>query len=145
MPIGAMEPQAVDFVADLKQRYTFWSGLLGGLFLSLSYFGTDQSQVQRYIGGAALREGRLGLMFNAMFKIPMQFFIVMVGALLFVFYQFQPDTPVFFNQTEWHRLADGPQGAPLRAIEDKYAALHATQLEKIRAWVAAHDHGTAAE
>ncbi len=143
---GAMgKLQAVDFTPDLKQRYTFWSGLLGGLFLSLSYFGTDQSQVQRYIGGAALREGRLGLMFNAMFKIPMQFFIVMVGALLFVFYQFQPDTPVFFNQTEWHRLADGPQGAPLRAIEDKYAALHATQLEKIRAWVAAHDHGTAAE
>lgn len=147
LPIaGAMgKLQAVDFTPDLKRRYTFWSGLLGGLFLSLSYFGTDQSQVQRYIGGAALREGRLGLMFNAMFKIPMQFFIVMVGALLFVFYQFQPNTPVFFNQTEWHRHADGPQGAPLRAIEEKYAALHTSQQAKIRTWVAARNHGTAAE
>jgi Na+/proline symporter len=147
LPIaGAMgKLQAVDFTPDLKRRYTFWSGLLGGLFLSLSYFGTDQSQVQRYIGGAALREGRLGLMFNALFKIPMQFFIVMVGALLFVFYQFQPNTPVFFNQTEWQRNVDGPQGAPLRAIEEKYAVLHTRQLEKIRAWVTARNQGKAAE
>jgi Na+/proline symporter len=143
---GAMgKLQAVNFEPDLKQRYTFWSGLLGGFFLSLSYFGTDQSQVQRYIGGAALREGRLGLMFNAIFKIPMQFFIVMVGALLFVFYQYQPNTPVFFNQTEWHRHVEGPQGAKLRAIEEKYVLLHASQQEKIRAWVAARDQGNIAE
>ena len=137
--------QAVDFSPDLKQRYTFWSGLLGGLFLSLSYFGTDQSQVQRYIGGAALREGRLGLMFNAVFKIPMQFFIVMVGALLFVFYQSQPGTPVFFNQTEWQHQVAGPQGARLRAIEEKYAVAHAGQQGKIRAWVDARERGNAAE
>src|SRR5262249_11589282 len=68
--------QAVDVSLDPDRRYTLWTGLLGGLFLSLSYFGTDQSQVQRYIGGASLREGRLGLMFNAMLKIPMQFFIL---------------------------------------------------------------------
>ena len=143
---GAMgKLQAVDFAPDLKRRYTFWSGILGGLFLSLSYFGTDQSQVQRYIGGAALREGRLGLMFNAVFKIPMQFFIVMVGALLFVFYQFQPDTPVFFNQTEWRRHVEGPQGAKLQTIAEKYAVLHTEQQEKIRAWVAARNHGTVAE
>jgi Na+/proline symporter len=142
---GAMgKLQAVDFTPDLKLRYTFWSGLLGGLFLSLSYFGTDQSQVQRYIGGAAVREGRLGLMFNAVFKIPMQFFIVMVGALLFVFYQFQPNTPVFFNQTEWQRHATGPQGATLKAIEEKYAVAHKAKQEKIRAWVAARRDGNAA-
>ena len=82
--------QAVDFSFDPSRRYTLWTGLLGGLFLSLSYFGTDQSQVQRYIGGGSLREGRLGLMFNALLKIPMQFFILMLGALLFVFYQFEP-------------------------------------------------------
>ena len=70
---------AVDFSPSLHQRYTFWSGLLGGLFLALSYFGTDQSQVQRYISGASLRESRLGLMFNAVFKIPMQFFILLLG------------------------------------------------------------------
>lgn len=133
--------QGVDFTPDLKRRYTFWSGILGGFFLSLSYFGTDQSQVQRYIGGAALREGRLGLMFNAVFKIPMQFFIVMLGALLFVFYQFQPNTPVFFNQTEWQRHAQGSQGAELRMIEARFATVHAEKQEKIRAWVAARDGG----
>jgi len=142
---GAMgKLQAVDFTPDLQRRYTFWSGMLGGLFLSLSYFGTDQSQVQRYIGGAALREGRLGLMFNAVFKIPMQFSIVLLGAMLFVFYQFQPDTPVFFNQTEWRLHAGGAQGATFKAIEEKYAVLHADQQEKIRAWVAARDHGDVA-
>lgn len=142
---GAMgKLQAVDFDLNFDKRYTFWSGLLGGLFLSLSYFGTDQSQVQRYIGGAALREGRLGLMFNAVFKIPMQFFIVLLGALLFVFYQFQPDTPVFFNRTEWQRHAEGPQGAVLQAIEAKHVQLHAAKQEKIRAWVAARESGDAA-
>ncbi len=142
---GAMgKLQAVDFDLNLDKRYTFWSGLLGGLFLSLSYFGTDQSQVQRYIGGAALREGRLGLMFNAVFKIPMQFFIVLLGALLFVFYQFQPNTPVFFNRTEWQRHAEGPQGAVLKEIEVKHARLHGEKQEKIRAWVAARETGDAA-
>lgn len=142
---GAMgKLQAVDFTPDLERRYTFWSGLFGGLFLSLSYFGTDQTQVQRYIGGAALREGRLGLMFNAVFKIPMQLFIVLLGALLFVFYTFQPDTPVFFNQTEWQRHAEGPQGARFRAIEEKHAALHTEQQARIRAWTAARERGDAA-
>lgn len=142
---GAMgKLQAVDFDLDVDKRYTFWSGLLGGLFLSLSYFGTDQSQVQRYIGGAALREGRLGLMFNALFKIPMQFFIVLLGALLFVFYQFKADTPVFFNQTEWQRHAAGPNGATFKAIEAQHAALHREKQEKIRAWVQARDGGDAA-
>ena len=142
---GAMgKLQAVDFTPDLKLRYTFWSGLLGGFFLSLSYFGTDQSQVQRYIGGAQLREGRLGLMFNAVFKIPMQFFIVLLGALLFVFYQFQPDTPVVFNQSQWRRQVEGPQGAVFRALEQQHAALHADKQAKIRAWVAARDGGAVA-
>ena len=135
---GAMgKLQAVDFTPDLKKRYTLWSGLLGGIFLSLSYFGTDQTQVQRYIGGAALREGRLGLMFNALFKIPMQFFIVMLGALLFVFYQFQPDTPVFFNRSEWNRHAEGMDGDRLRNIERKYAVMQADKQRKIEAWMVA--------
>ncbi|HRG56589.1 MAG TPA: sodium:solute symporter, partial [Lacunisphaera sp.] len=139
---GAMgKLHAVDFTPDPQLRYTFWSGLLGGFFLSLSYFGTDQSQVQRYIGGAALREGRLGLMFNALFKIPMQFFIVMLGALLFVFYQFQPDTPLVFNQSAWQRQVQGPAGAEFRALEEQHAVLHAAKQEKIRAWVAAQSGG----
>ena len=143
---GAMgKLQAVDFDLDLDKRYTIWSGIFGGLFLQLSYFGTDQSQVQRYIGGAGLREGRLGLMFNALLKIPMQFFIVLLGALLFVFYQFQPNTPVFFNRTEWQRHATGAHAETFRAIEQKHAALHADKQEKIRAWVAVKDSGDAAK
>lgn len=88
---------AVDFSFDFEKRYTVWSGILGGLFLALSYFGTDQSQVQRYLGGKNTTESRMGLMFNAVMKIPMQFFILLTGALLYVFYIFyQP--PVHFNQ-----------------------------------------------
>ena len=131
--------QAIDFDPDLKVRYTVWSGILGGFFLSLSYFGTDQSQVQRYIGGAGLREGRLGLMFNALLKIPMQLFIVMLGALLFVFYQFQPHSPIVYNQTQWQRQLAGPQGPALRALDEKHAALHTVKQEKLRAWTAAEN------
>jgi solute:Na+ symporter, SSS family len=141
---GAMgKLQAVDFSLDSDKRYTLWSGLFGGLFLSLSYFGTDQSQVQRYIGGAALREGRLGLMFNALLKIPMQFSILLLGALVFVFYLFQP-APVFFNRVEWQRHANGPNGAVFRALEAKYASLHAANQERIRAWLELRDNRNAA-
>lgn len=86
----------VDFSLDWNSRYTFWSGITGGTFLALAYFGTDQSQAQRYISGQSVREGRLGLMFNAFFKIPMQFFILLAGVMVFVFYQFQA-SPLFFN------------------------------------------------
>jgi Na+/proline symporter len=141
---GAMgKLQAVDFSFDPDKRYTLWTGLFGGLFLSLSYFGTDQSQVQRYIGGAALREGRLGLMFNALLKIPMQFSILLLGALLFVFYQFQP-APVFYNRVEWQQHAGGSNGAVFRALEEKHATLHAAEQEKIRAWLDTRDHGNVA-
>lgn len=131
---GAMgKLQAVDFSLNPDRRYTFWSGIFGGLFLSLSYFGTDQSQVQRYIGGAALREGRLGLMFNAVLKIPMQFGILLLGALVFVFYQFQP-APVFFNQAEWRRHAEVDQTGGFREIEQKYAAAHVVREQAVRDW-----------
>jgi Na+/proline symporter len=138
---GAMgKLQAVDFSFDPDRRYTLWSGLLGGLFLSLSYFGTDQSQVQRYIGGERMREGRLGLMFNAVLKIPMQFFILLLGALVFVFYQFQP-APVFFNRVEWQHHAQGPDGAVFQSIEQRHAELHATKQAVIHTWLAAKERG----
>jgi len=124
---------AVDFSLDPSRRYTVWTGVLGGLFLSLSYFGTDQSQVQRYIGGASLREGRLGLMFNAVVKIPMQFVILMLGALLFVFYQFAPH-PVFFNRAEWGRHA---QDSRFRTIEADHAEALAQTRSAIAAWTQA--------
>jgi len=142
---GAMgKLNAVDFSLDPRQRYTLWSGLLGGFFLSLSYFGTDQSQVQRYIGGAGLREGRLGLMFNALLKIPMQFFIVILGALLFVFYQVHAGTPVVFNQPAWQAQLRGPEAARFQQLESRHAAAHAEKEARIRAFVAARGSGDAA-
>lgn len=95
---GAMgKLNVVDFDFDLNNRYNIWSGIIGGLFVALSYFGTDQSQVQRYLGGKNIKESRLGLMFNGLLKIPMQFIILFIGVMVFVFYQFyQP--PVFYNQ-----------------------------------------------
>ena len=125
---------AVDVSFDPSRRYTLWTGLFGGLFLSLSYFGTDQSQVQRYIGGASLREGRLGLMFNALLKIPMQFLILLLGALLFVFYQFDRP-PVFFNQSEWQRHARGAGSTTFLALEERYGIAVADSQQAIRGWL----------
>ncbi len=135
--------RAVDFSLNMDRRYTLWSGLLGGLFLALSYFGTDQSQVQRYISGASLRESRLGLMFNAVCKIPMQFFILLLGALLFVFYQFERP-PVFFNETAWKYQTEHGAGAELRGLEQKFAAAYDQKLEKINAWIKARHSGNPA-
>ncbi|WP_311136730.1 sodium:solute symporter family transporter [Hymenobacter cellulosilyticus] len=87
----------IDFHFDPKDRYNFWTGMTGGLFLALSYFGTDQSQVQRYLSGQSITESRLGLLFNGLVKVPMQFGILLIGVLLFVFYQFnQPHLPSTF-------------------------------------------------
>ncbi|MEY4687140.1 MAG: hypothetical protein RIR76_1163 [Verrucomicrobiota bacterium] len=147
LPPGALEVagamgrlEAVDFSLDPDRRYTLWSGLLGGFFLSLSYFGTDQSQVQRYIGGGGLREGRLGLVFNALLKIPMQFMILLLGALVFVFYTFER-APVFFNQAEWRQRVAGPEGARFRAIEERHDALHDERRKAARAWLEVRDGG----
>ena len=135
--------EAVDFSLNVDRRYTFWSGALGGMFLALSYFGTDQSQVQRYLSGASLRESRLGLMFNAVCKIPMQFFILLLGALLFVFYQFEMP-PLVFNQAAWTAQAAGPAGARLRELEAGFAAAHAEERADLERWLAARHTGDAA-
>lgn len=88
--------QIINTSFDLENRYTLWSGLIGGSFLALSYFGTDQSQVQRYLSASSLRQSQLGLLFNAFLKVPMQFFILLVGIMVFVFYQFNA-SPIHFN------------------------------------------------
>ncbi|KGL60508.1 sodium:solute symporter [Polaribacter sp. Hel1_33_49] len=88
--------EVLDFSFDLSNRYTVWTGVLGGTFLMLSYFGTDQSQVQRYLSGKSVRESQLGLIFNGLLKVPMQFFILLIGVMVFVFYQFNP-SPLNFN------------------------------------------------
>ncbi|MEY2963065.1 MAG: hypothetical protein RL754_326 [Bacteroidota bacterium] len=113
----------VDTSFDPSTRYTLWSGLAGGLFLSLSYFGTDQSQVQRYLGAGELKTSRMGLLFNGVFKVPMQFAILGIGVLLFVFYQFiQP--PIFFNTAEEAR-ASAEVKAELVQYKDQWTQLHA--------------------
>lgn len=104
---GKME--ILDFSFDLENRYTVWSGLIGGTFLSLSYFGTDQSQVQRYLSGKSIRESQMGMLFNGALKVPMQFFILLVGVLVFVFYQFNA-TPLNFNPTAEKAVIESEYG-----------------------------------
>ena len=132
--------EAVDASFDPNNRYTIWTGIFGGLFLSLAYFGTDQSQVQRYLSGGSLRQSRLGLLFNALFKIPMQFFILLLGTLVFAFYQFEKP-PLFFNQAQWQAQADGPAGETLRSLEEQFAPVHAERAGHIKDWLAAHRAG----
>ena len=84
------------FSFDLNNRYTFWSGITGGLFLALSYFGADQSQVQRYLSAKSLKESQMGLIMNGFLKVPMQFFILLIGVMIFIFYQFET-APINFN------------------------------------------------
>lgn len=135
--------QGVDFSLSTEKRYTFWSGILGGLFLALSYFGTDQSQVQRYISGGSLRESRLGLMFNAVCKIPMQFFILLLGALMFVFYQFERP-PVFFNETAWKSAVQADSSGKLRSLEADFQGAHREKQRLINVWLQAKRSGDAA-
>lgn len=100
--------QVLDFSWDLNNRYTVWTGILGGTFLMLSYFGTDQSQVQRYLSGKSVRESQLGLIFNGLLKVPMQFFILLVGVMVFVFYQFNA-SPLNFNPKAGEAIANSNQ------------------------------------
>jgi SSS family transporter len=137
---GFHKLNAVNFSTDVHERYTFWSGLLGGTFLMLSYFGTDQSQVQRYISGASLREGRLGLMFNAVCKIPMQFSILLLGVLIFVFYQFEPP-PLFFNPAAGQYLASHNADQKLRVYETDFNLAHAQTRQQLESWLDARHNG----
>ena len=115
--------QVVDLEFDLNDRYNIWSALLGGTFLFLSYFGTDQSQVQRYLSGKSLAESRLGLLFNGIFKVPMQFMVLMVGILVFVFFLFQPP-PVHFNSANLDKLRASEYSGDLQALEEEYAVIN---------------------
>lgn len=106
---------------DWNDRYNLWSGLFGGMFLALAYFGTDQSQVQRYLTGKSVTESRLGLLFNAVAKIPMQFFILFIGAMVFVFYIYQKP-PILFEQTEMRRLQLPSVREAYRGVAQRYEA-----------------------
>ncbi len=117
---GKLNVITTDF--DWKDKYNLWSGIIGGFFLALSYFGTDQSQVGRYISGKNLRESRMGLLMNGLVKIPMQFGILLIGALLFALYSFQA-APVYFNQQAYAKLEQKDPAAATR-IETEYQQLH---------------------
>jgi solute:Na+ symporter, SSS family len=132
---------AVDFSFRMDTRYTFWSGMTGGLFVALAYFGTDQSQVQRYLGGESLRQTRLGLLLNGLVKIPMQLFILLVGLMVLVFYQFhQP--PIFFHTAELERARATAQGPALARAEARFTQAFADKqagLGRLLAARRAHD------
>ncbi|MEM9076486.1 MAG: sodium:solute symporter [Bacteroidota bacterium] len=114
--------QILDFSLDTQNRYTFWSGITGGFFLALAYFGTDQSQVQRYLSGESIRESQLGLIFNGIFKIPMQFFILLVGVMVFVFYQYNA-SPLNFNPAATEAVLQSEQSESYKALEESHLAL----------------------
>jgi len=120
----------IDWKFDPKNQYNIWSGLIGGFFLQLSYFGTDQSQVGRYLTGSSVGQSRMGLIMNGLIKIPMQFLILLIGVLVFAFYQFnQP--PMFFNRYEVNQVKDSKYAAQYDQLESQYSA--AFQQKKIRA------------
>jgi Na+/proline symporter len=110
---------AIDLSFNLNDRYTLWSGLIGGFFLQLSYFGTDQSQVQRYLTGSSVTHSRLGLLFNGLAKVPMQFAILLLGAAVFAFYQFSAP-PVFFNPVAVEQARSSPAAGAFAALEASY-------------------------
>ena len=122
----------IDFSFDPNNRYTFWSGITGGLFLALSYFGTDQSQVQRYLSGKSVKESQMGLIMNGFLKVPMQFFILLVGVMVFVFYQFET-SPLHFNPKGVETVLNSPHATAYQKLEEEHRAtqiLRHAMLEK---------------
>jgi len=122
----------VSFEFDLSNRYNFWSGMLGGVFLFLSYFGTDQSQVQRYLSGKSLTESRLGLLFNGILKVPMQFLVLFVGILVFVFFQFQKP-PLHFNSANVEKLEASELAGEYAGLEQQYDRVFAQRRQEVNA------------
>jgi len=120
----------IDFSFNLNDRYTFWSGLIGGTFLALSYFGTDQSQVQRYLSGSSVTQSRMGLLLNGLIKVPMQFFILLIGASVFVFYQFATP-PIYFNPVEENAIRNSSYSNEFSQLENEYSELHNQKKESI--------------
>jgi SSS family transporter len=128
----------IDWKFDPNNRYNIWSGLIGGFFLQLSYFGTDQSQVGRYLTGSSIGQSRLGLIMNGLVKIPMQFLILLIGILVFAFYQFNRP-PIFFNQYEVKQVKQSAYAGKYNQLENQYAAVFEQRREKANDLIAAID------
>ncbi len=131
---------AVTTKFDWNDRYNLWSGLFGGMFLALAYFGTDQSQAQRYLSGSSIGQSRLSLLFNAVAKVPMQFFILFIGSMVFVFYIYQKP-PLLFVQTELHRLSASAPQSEYRAVTQRYDGAFERRKAAADAIVAARHGG----
>lgn len=126
----------INFAFDWKDRYNIWSGLIGGTFLALSYFGTDQSQVQRYLSGRSVAQSRFGLLANGVLKVPMQFGILFTGAMIFVFYQFVTP-PLFFNSVETANVKKSEYSQAYQQLESRYDRLHQEKRGHIREMLSA--------
>jgi SSS family transporter len=131
---------AIDFTFDLNNRYTFWSGIIGGTFLMLSYFGTDQSQVGRYLAGSSVAQSRLGLLTNGIVKVPMQFIILFIGAMVFVFYQFATP-PLFFNPVEVDKVKNSEYKNEYIELESEYETLFEEKRDDLNELVASIENG----
>ena len=121
----------LDFSFDFENRYTFWSGITGGLFLSLSYFGTDQSQVQRYLSGKSLLESQMGLIMNGFLKIPMQFFILLIGVLVFIFFQYEK-TPINFNPYVIEKVNETNKREDFNALVTANEIIHLEKQKQLK-------------
>lgn len=135
---------AIDLTFDLNNKYTLWTGLLGGFFLQLSYFGTDQSQVGRYLSGASTDQSRLGLLMNGLIKIPMQFLILLIGILVFAFYQYNKP-PVFFNSFELNKLEKSRYKPQLDQLKLQYEHIHEEKESAVNRMSKALDANDAAQ
>lgn len=128
----------IDWKFDPNNRYNIWSGLIGGFFLQLSYFGTDQSQVGRYLTGSSIGQSRMGLIMNGLVKIPMQFLILLIGVLVFAFYQFNRP-PIFFNQYEVNQVKKGVFAKEYNTLEAQYSAVFQQRKNKADDLIKAFD------
>ncbi|MFC7525289.1 sodium:solute symporter [Parapedobacter sp. GCM10030251] len=121
---------AIDLSFDWNNQYTLWSGLIGGFFLQLSYFGTDQSQVGRYLTGSSVSDSRIGLLMNGLLKVPMQFAILLIGILVFAFYQYN-SPPIFFNKYELHKIEDSKYADQVKQLEIEHQAIFEEKRQQI--------------
>ncbi|HYG52621.1 MAG TPA: sodium:solute symporter [Flavobacteriales bacterium] len=137
--INAVNPQF-----DRNDKYNLWSGVIGGLFLHLSYFGTDQSQVGRYLTGSSVAQSRLGLIMNGLLKVPMQFLILLIGVLVFTFYQFH-EPPAMFNTTEAESIRKGKYAEEFRSLEMEHKIIYAEKEIHVKAYAKALEKKDAAQ
>jgi SSS family solute:Na+ symporter len=132
--------KVLDFSFDPNDRYTFWSGIVGGTFVAMAYFGTDQSQVQRYLTGRSVAESRLALLFNGVIKVPMQFLILLLGVTVFSFYQFVRP-PLYFNPAEAGRIASGAHAEEYRRLDEWHALVFEGKKTAVEGYLAAQTEG----